>query len=151
MIGIDHPYQVAAVDVGGGVAVYPGDPPLDRGGRDVIPAKIDERDRGHRGSCSTASRPTRPAWRRSPVDLDLSRIGVIGHSNGGIAAAGACADARVDACANIDGQLAGGPFSARQDPSAPSKPFMFLTKEIELHPRLAEALRGRRQLARSAS
>ena len=70
--------------------------------------------------------------------LDLSRIGVIGHSNGGIAAAGACADARVDACANVDGQLAGGPFSARQDPSAPFKPFLFLTKETEIHPRLAE-------------
>ena len=136
VIGIDHPYQVAAVEVGGGVAVYPGDPPLSEAAA-VVPAKIDERIADIR---FVLDRLETHAAGLAPLagHLDLSRIGVIGHSNGGIAAAGACADARVDACANIDGQLAGGPFSARQDPSAPSKPFLFLTKEAEIHPRLAE-------------
>jgi dienelactone hydrolase len=69
--------------------------------------------------------------------IDLSRIGIMGHSNGGVAAAEACADPRIDACLNIDGQLAGGPFSARPDPVAPDKPFMYLTKESAIHPSLA--------------
>lgn len=34
------------------------------------------------------------------------------------------------------GELAGGPFSARPDPVAPTKPFMYLTKETQLHPTL---------------
>ena len=43
VIGIDHPYQVAAVDLGeAGVAVYPGDAAPNGPGGDV-PAKIDER------------------------------------------------------------------------------------------------------------
>lgn len=37
----------------------------------------------------------------------------------------------------MDGQLAGGPFSSRPEPVAPTKPFMFVTKEVELHPDLA--------------
>jgi dienelactone hydrolase len=136
VIGIDHPFQVAAVEVGGEVAVYPGDPPLDEAAA-LIPAKIDERIADMR---FVLDRLETDAAGLAPLvgHLDLSRVGVMGHSNGGIAAAGACADARVDACANIDGQLAGGPFSARQDPSAPSKPLLFLTKETEIHPRLAE-------------
>ena len=35
------------------------------------------------------------------------------------------------------GSWRGGPFSARPDPVAPTKPFMYLTKETELHPTLA--------------
>ena len=42
VIGIDHPYQVAAVDLGDTVAVYAGDPPLGQA-MDVVPARIDER------------------------------------------------------------------------------------------------------------
>ncbi len=70
--------------------------------------------------------------------VDPTRVGVMGHSNGGVAAAMACRDARVVACVNIDGQAAGGPFDVQPHPAAPSKPFLYLTKETELHPALAE-------------
>jgi dienelactone hydrolase len=135
VIGFDHPYQVAAVSLDGEVAVYAGDPPLSEAG-EVIPAKIDERvaDIGF-----VLDRLAEDAGGLAPLagHLDLDSIGVMGHSNGGIAAAQACADPRIDACLNIDGQLAGGPFSSRPEPSAPDKPFLYLTKERELHPALA--------------
>jgi len=135
VIGIDHPYQVAAVDLDGDIAIYAGDPALDDDDK-IVRARIEERvadigfvlDRLGRDAAGLEQLTGR---------LDLERIGVMGHSNGGIAAAQACADARVDACLNVDGQLAGGPFSSRPGPVAPTKPFMFVTKEVELHPDLA--------------
>jgi hypothetical protein len=39
---------------------------------------------------------------------------------------------------NIDGQLAGGPFSYDEQGGAPDQPFMYLTKESVIHPVLAE-------------
>jgi hypothetical protein len=44
----------------------------------------------------------------------------------------------VDACVNIDGQAAGGPFSAVPSFVPPDRPFLFLTKERDLHARLRE-------------
>ena len=136
VIGLDHPYQVAAVDLGDrGVAVYPGDgaagPPVE------VAAKIDERVADIE---LVLARLAEDAGGLAPLAgrLDLDRVGVVGHSNGGVAAAEACSRiARVAACMNIDGQAAGGPFAARPGPVAPSKPFLFLTKETELHPALA--------------
>jgi hypothetical protein len=56
--------------------------------------------------------------------LDLDRIGVMGHSNGGIAAVEACRqDARFRACLNLVGQQAGGPFGAHPGTRAPAQPF----------------------------
>jgi Platelet-activating factor acetylhydrolase, isoform II len=135
VIGIDHPYQSAAVALPSGVAIYDGDAPMADAER-ITRGRIDERvadilailDRIADGSLDVGS---------ASSGLDRTRIGLMGHSNGGVAAAEACVDARVVACLNVDGQLAGGPFSVRPDPVAPSKPFLFLTKEIELHPRLA--------------
>jgi pimeloyl-ACP methyl ester carboxylesterase len=134
VVGIDHPWQVAAVDLGAaGVAVYEQEP-AGGGTGDETAAKVDERladisfvlDRLAADAAGVAALADR---------LDLDRVGVAGHSNGGIAAAETCAtDARADACANIDGQHAGGPFSTRPDPGPPAKPFLFLTKETELHP-----------------
>lgn len=141
VVGVDHPYQVTAVALdGGSVAVYEGDgeaPGQLAAGDDRAAAKIAERvadidfvlDR-------LAERPGLLSGLAGRLDLD--RIAVVGHSNGGVAGAELCAsDSRVDACLNIDGILAGGPFSATT-PIVPSKPFMFLTKETELHPRLAD-------------
>ena len=136
VIGVDHPFQVGAVDLGGGrVAVYPGDAPTTRPAVDVA-AKIDERlaDLAFVLDRLASDRAGLPSLSGR---LALDRVGVVGHSNGGIAAAEACETiARVAACVNIDGQAAGGPFSARPDPTAPSKPFLFLTKETVLHPAL---------------
>ena len=62
--------------------------------------------------------------------LDLDRVGIMGHSMGGIIAAAACRqDPRLKACLNIDGSLAGGPFSARPGDARPTQPFMYLTKD----------------------
>lgn len=71
--------------------------------------------------------------------LNLDRIGIVGHSNGGITAVTACRqDARLVACANVDGQLAGGPFGDQAQDRAPEQPFLFVTKETSLHPAIGE-------------
>jgi dienelactone hydrolase len=135
VIGMDHSYQVAAVAIDGEVAVYAGDPPLGLAA-DVTSSRIDQRVADIAFVLDTLAQGG-PGLELLAGHLDLSRIGVMGHSNGGVAAAVACADIRIDACLNIDGQLAGGPFSAQPDPAAPTKPFMYLTKESALHPSLA--------------
>lgn len=54
--------------------------------------------------------------------LDLERIGALGHSLGGMAAADACAAiARLRACANLDADYEGVPWRAGR----PSQPFLF--------------------------
>jgi len=140
VIGLDHPFQVAAVALDADVAIYAGDPPLGAAS-DITPMRIDQRvaDIGFVLDQLEDDR----SLGRLDGHLDLTRIGILGHSNGGVAAAQACADSRIDACLNIDGQLAGGPFSARPNPSAPTKPFMYLTKEAELHPSLAALFEAR--------
>ncbi len=140
VVGVDHPYQVTAVGLlDGSVAVYEGDDPAPghlTGPDGRAAEKIAERvadigfvlDRLENAADGLAGLDGRA--------LDLEHIAVVGHSNGGVAAAELCAsDPRVDACLNIDGMLAGGPFSAATS-VAPTKPFMFLTKETELHPEL---------------
>jgi predicted dienelactone hydrolase len=135
VLGVDHPFQSAAVDTGDRVAVYREDMALPPGV--AIPRKIDERiadltfllerlamDGAGLGDVGT--------------HLDLDRIGIVGHSNGGITAAVMCADERIAACLNIDGQQAGGPFSPRPDPAAPAKPFLYLTKETTMGAPLLE-------------
>ncbi len=67
--------------------------------------------------------------------LDLTKVGVMGHSLGGITAMQACLhDLRLQACLNFDGLGRGGPFSASDDLTAPEQPFMLMTKEEQLHP-----------------
>jgi alpha-beta hydrolase superfamily lysophospholipase len=68
-----------------------------------------------------------------PNQLDLSRLAVVGHSNGGIAASRICEiDTRVAACANLDGRDSGAPFYLAADGQAPAKPFLYFAKP--LHP-----------------
>lgn len=136
VIGIDHPYQSAAVALPGGVAIYGGDPPIDAAER-ITRTRIDERVADMRTVLDLAVAGSLDVGPASGY-LDATRIGLMGHSNGGVASAEACVDPRVDACLNIDGQLAGGPFSVRPSPAAPTKPFLFLTKETDIHPALAE-------------
>ena len=69
--------------------------------------------------------------------LDMNAVAVAGHSLGGVAASEACkADPRFKACLNFDGLQTGGPFSMEESAVPPSQPFLFLTKETQLHPRL---------------
>ena len=139
VIGIDHPYQVAAADLGNGkVAVYPGD------------GSPNDVEAGTAGKIAERVADIRFVLDRLAADgagvaqlagrLDLGHVGIAGHSNGGIAAVEACAaDKRLSACLNIDGQAAGGPLAVGPTPRAPGTPFMYLTKEPYLHPAL-EAL-----------
>lgn len=146
VVGVDHPYQVAAVAVDGGVATY--DATADRlpaeQADDAVAAKISERvadltfalDR-----MSTLAADAAPggddAWLAGHVDL--TRIAVIGHSNGGIAAMELCRrDPRILACANLDGQSAGGPFSTSPEVGPPRQPTLVVTKERSVHPVIEE-------------
>jgi hypothetical protein len=71
--------------------------------------------------------------------MNLDSVAVAGHSLGGITAAEACkADPRFKACLNFDGLLRGGPFSVEATTIPPEQPFLFLTKESQLHPTLLE-------------
>ena len=71
--------------------------------------------------------------------LDLNSVAVAGHSLGGLTASEACkADARFRACLNLDGIQRGGPFSTEETAIPPDQPFLFLTKESQLHPKLIE-------------
>ena len=137
VFGLDHPFQSAAVAIDDTVATYSGDAPMDRA-EVVTRARIDERvadisfvlERLAADAAGFAALDTR---------LDLDRVAVVGHSNGGLAAVQICDDPRVSACVNIDGQNMAGPFGTGTTPAAPANPFLFLTKETELHPALADA------------
>lgn len=59
--------------------------------------------------------------------IDLARVGVFGHSMGGMVAARACElDLRIKACINEDGRTTEGPIVSYQNTQLPSQPFMWL-------------------------
>jgi pimeloyl-ACP methyl ester carboxylesterase len=63
--------------------------------------------------------------------MDLTRAGVLGHSNGGTTAVQACLlDRRLKACVNLDGRAAGGPFYPDASGKGPSQPFMYIAKPM---------------------
>jgi len=112
------------------VAVY--DRSMDTGPESIVP-KVEERVADMAFVLQQIRDGTGGIDFLSP-SLDLTRIGVLGHSNGGITAAEMCRiEAAITACLNIDGQAAGGPFGYEQDAPAPHQPFMFLTKETLIH------------------
>lgn len=132
VVGLDHPYDVAAVALSdGSFAVFdPAQWPAQSPARqEFFGRRMDERaddvsfalDRLEQ--MNTESGPFKGV-------LDLEHVGIMGHSMGGITAAAACRqDLRLKACLNIDGSLAGGPFSARPGDGRPPQPFMYLTKD----------------------
>jgi alpha-beta hydrolase superfamily lysophospholipase len=139
--GVDHPYQVAAVVLPDGtVASYDAVPdqlPVSER-QAAVAAKIEERVADIRFVLDQLASLARDG---SLLEgrLDLDQVGIMGHSNGGLAAVEACReDVRLRACLNVDGQQAGGPFSVAPGGVAPDQPFLFLTKETALHPALAE-------------
>ena len=135
MVGLNHPFQVTAMALSeGSLAIY--DSTGDSGPGSTA-TKIEERASDVE---FVLQRITREVAAGSFLDgrIDLSRIGLLGHSNGGLAAVAACRSlAMVKACMNIDGQAAAGPFGTDDIPSPVGRPFMYLTKETELHPTLA--------------
>jgi dienelactone hydrolase len=144
VVGVDHPFQVAATTLADGqVATY--DMGMDTGDpASSVAAKVDERvaditfvlDSLRSGVAKLAPFAAR---------ADLNRIGVLGHSNGGLTAFEVCrVETTVDACLNMDGQGAGGPFGTDLDASAPSAPSLFLTKEALMHPAIGERFEAAR-------
>lgn len=136
VVGLNHPFQVTAMSlVGGSVAVY--DPSADTRPGSVV-TKIADRVADVEFVLNRLSQEITNG-RFLERRVDLARIGVLGHSNGGLTAAEVCRfSAVVTACMNIDGQAASGPFGTAGEPSPIGRPFMYLTKEAELHPTLAE-------------
>lgn len=64
-------------------------------------------------------------------ELTSERVGVFGHSSGGIAAATLCQQsASVDACLNLDGRLEAAPILTGPEVPLPSRPFMYATKPL---------------------
>ncbi|MEX0667079.1 MAG: hypothetical protein WD313_01980, partial [Acidimicrobiia bacterium] len=136
VVGLNHPFQVTAMSLAdGSIALY--DATADTGPGSAA-TKIAERVADVE---FVLSRLGQEIASRRFLDgrVDLSRVGVLGHSNGGLTAAEMCrASALVTACMNIDGQAASGPFGTASQPSPVGRPFMYLTKEAEIHPTLAE-------------
>jgi pimeloyl-ACP methyl ester carboxylesterase len=63
--------------------------------------------------------------------LDLERVGIFGHSVGGVAAGRACQlDSRFKACLNLDGLAAGQPFYPDAAGNGPSQPYMLMLKPL---------------------
>jgi pimeloyl-ACP methyl ester carboxylesterase len=61
--------------------------------------------------------------------LDLTRVGVFGHSFGGVAAARACQrDGRFKACINMDGGRAGLVYQPDEAGNGPRQPFLYMTR-----------------------
>jgi dienelactone hydrolase len=148
VVGVDHPYQVAAVELGDGtVAVLA----PERAGADpgmTVAGRIAERVADLRLVMDRLDRVDTLVGGR----IDHTRVGVMGHSNGGIAAAGACrADRRLRACLNLDGVAPGGPFSATPGTGAPAQPFMFLTKETTQPPAVTAQFEAAGRRARQKS
>jgi dienelactone hydrolase len=138
VVGVDHPFQVAATTVAGGqVAIY--DTSMDsEDPASSTASRIDERVADVNfvlDSLRSGDERLRPFV----ASADLNRIGVLGHSNGGLTEFEVCrVDSSVDACLNMDGQGAGGPFGNHPEATAPLAPSLFITKETFLHPVIGE-------------
>ncbi len=144
VVGINHPYDVPAVELSNGeVALYDkAQWALDAAAHQ---AYTRERIKVRVADILFALDQVEnlDSNENSPLSgiLDLENIAVAGHSLGGVAASEACkADPRFKACLNFDGLQMGGPFSMEETAVPPSQPFLFLTKESQLHPRLLESL-----------
>jgi dienelactone hydrolase len=142
VVGLNHPYDVAAAALSGGrIAHY---------NKEQWQLSPEE----HQKYTSTRM-PVRVADMIFALDqlehlnttadnpfvgrLDLDSVAAAGHSIGGITASEVCkAEPRFKACLNFDGLQAGGPFSTDKIAEPPAQPFLFITKESRLHPYLVE-------------
>ncbi|HEX5941433.1 MAG TPA: hypothetical protein VFY66_04110, partial [Anaerolineales bacterium] len=140
VMGLNHPYDVLAVQLSSGkVALYNSEQWL-------LDAEAHQAYSIERIQVRTADMvfalEQLEAMNRNGLFarlIDLNSVAAAGHSLGGITASEACkSDPRFIACLNFDGLQRGGPFSMEGTALPPEQPFLFLTKEAQLHPRLME-------------
>ncbi|HSL42690.1 MAG TPA: alpha/beta fold hydrolase [Anaerolineales bacterium] len=140
VLGLNHPYDVPAVELSSGdVAVYEKEQwSLEPEAHQVYTAERIKVRTADMLYVLDQLDDMNSAGRFAGI-LDLGSVVAAGHSLGGITASEACkADTRFKACLNYDGLQQGGPFSMDEAAIPPEQPFLFLTKEAELHPRLLE-------------
>ena len=140
VVGLNHPYDVPAVQLSSGdVAPYDRDQWfLDA---EAHQAYSKERIKARTADMLFALEQLAAMNSNGPFAglMDLDSIAAAGHSLGGITASEACkADKRFKACLNFDGLQQGGPFSMEETAIPPAQPFLFLTKESQLHTALIE-------------
>lgn len=140
VIGINHPYDVPAVQLSNGEVA-----PYDRDqwslSAEAHQAYIAERMKVRTADVLFALEQLEEMNAGGPFAgiMDLDAVAAAGHSLGGITSSEACkADSRFKACLNFDGIQRGGPFSMEETAIPPEQPFLFLTKEPQLHRRLLE-------------
>lgn len=139
VVGVNHPYDVAAVALQDGRVAQFVDGPMSFAGREEwTRERIAERTADLLFVLNQLQTLNGGGDALLSGRMDLDHVGVMGHSLGGITAAQACqAAAAFAACLNLDGLQRGGPFSAAADPTPTNQPFMMITKERELPPALA--------------
>jgi Platelet-activating factor acetylhydrolase, isoform II len=147
VVGLNHPYDVAAVELSDHkiARFFKEQESLDRSANQVF---IAERIKVRTLDVIFALDQLNDLNANSPFTgmLDLKSVAVAGHSLGGITASEACkADSRFRACLNYDGLQKGGPFSTEETAIPPDQPFMFITKEAQLHPKLIEKFRSMKE------
>jgi pimeloyl-ACP methyl ester carboxylesterase len=127
VFGVNHPYDVTGVRLrDGSVATYRERPP---GDKEALTARMAERSADVRFLVDCLAALNNGDGRLAQ-HLDLSKIGIMGHSLGGMTAAESCtADPRLLACINVDGLHAGNPYAARPDGLPPPQPFMYIGKD----------------------
>lgn len=135
VVGLNHPYDVAAVALqDGSVARFTDGPFALEARQDWVAGRIAERTADALFALDQLQALNTNGDAFFDGHLDFNRVGVMGHSLGGITAAQAClSDPRLHACLNLDGLQQGGPFSTSADPVPPEQPFMLITKEEQLH------------------
>jgi dienelactone hydrolase len=133
VFGLNHPYDVGGVRLGdGSVATFRERKPDDK---EALVARMIERvaDVHFLVDCLATLNNGKSLL---ADHLDHSKIGIMGHSLGGMTAAEACtADTRFAACINIDGLHSGNPYAARPDGTPPPQPFVYIGKERTIGPR----------------
>jgi predicted dienelactone hydrolase len=134
VVGINHPYDVAAVTlIDGKVAQFNPGPFEMQAHQDWVEKRVEERKADILFTIEELARSYDNGEDLLAGNLDLKQVAVMGHSLGGIAAAEACqAESRFLACLNLDGIQPGGAFSVHKNAPPPDQPFMMITKEREL-------------------
>jgi dienelactone hydrolase len=138
---IDHPYDVEAVRLPDGrTAIFPEARwPALAASADAIERyaqfyrqRVDVRASDAVFVLDQLTRLNGGSGQRLSGWLDLTRVGVLGHSVGGVAAPQACQrDRRFLACLNLDGLTGGQPFYPDDYGQGPAQPFLLLTKSAE--------------------